>query len=165
MLQTRESVATERAAWEAQHPKFCRHCGGHGGFYSSFDPSPAGVSLAPGSMTDYDACSECVEKGICPVCGHTTLNDEGASCASCGWNYDEGDENAAVPPMTVEEWDRIEDERLFEDELAREWEEWRQLERERQALEWDEMRRQNECRTEDMVLVPGGQGDDTLPPY
>lgn len=73
--------------FEVEHPNYCRHCGGWGYHSYPYDPSPAGVSLAPGVMYDADPCSYCVEKGICPQCGDTT-NEDGDKCEHCGWTYD-----------------------------------------------------------------------------
>lgn len=57
-MTTRDEVKERREAWERQYPNYCRCCGGHGAFYSTYDPSPAGVSLGPGYMTDSDPCTD-----------------------------------------------------------------------------------------------------------
>lgn len=78
--------------WVKAHPNYCRHCGGVGAFFSIYDPSPSGVSLSPGSMTDVDPCPECAEKGICAECGQQMFNPEDpnhdwepATCPHCGF--------------------------------------------------------------------------------
>lgn len=76
----------DKKEYEEKWPGYCRKCGGWGGHYYTFDPSPAGLSLAPGTMTDYDLCSYCLENGICPRCGKATLDEDGNICATCGWN-------------------------------------------------------------------------------
>ncbi len=92
------------AEYELAHPNYCRKCGGVGGFYTSYDPSPPGVSLSPGYMLDYDPCSECVEQGKCPVCGQETLNDDGDKCSSCGWNCEDDQKTAAPVEPDCECW-------------------------------------------------------------
>jgi hypothetical protein len=63
----------EKELFEIQYPGYCRKCNGWGGHWYSFDPSPAGISLGPGSMQDFAVC-ECIEggewwEGRCPRCG------------------------------------------------------------------------------------------------
>lgn len=86
--------------WRARWPNACQSCGGWGGHGYSYDPSPAGVSLAPGSMQDFDPCEEpgCVSEGFCARCGQPTLSEipgvfeEGQGpCKDCGWNYNDGE--------------------------------------------------------------------------
>lgn len=86
--------------WIKDNPNYCRHCGGWGGFESTYDPSPGGVGLSPGYYYDYDLCPECCEKGICPRCGELIINPEDMDgeplvCKSCGW--DEEDNNRGIP--------------------------------------------------------------------
>lgn len=62
----------ERKLYERVWPNYCHECGGMGGFWTEYDPSPAGISLSPGTMRDFDPC-ECVSpQGItrarCPRC-------------------------------------------------------------------------------------------------
>ncbi len=87
------------AEWQAKWPAACEECGGWGGESYSYDPSPAGVSLAPGSMTGFEPCGAagCVFDGNCARCMRPTLSeipgvfDEGEGpCKHCGWNYDDG---------------------------------------------------------------------------
>lgn len=61
--------AAEVARFEAAYPDYCRTCGGSGVHEYNFDPSPVGVSLAPGSMTENEPCPDCTEKGKCSLCG------------------------------------------------------------------------------------------------
>lgn len=74
----------EEAAFRHAHPMFCRACHGWGVWSGSFDPSPSGVSLSSGTMTDSGPCTVCVEEGICPWC-MGPLNEEGTACLQCGW--------------------------------------------------------------------------------
>jgi len=68
--------------------KHCRNCRGAGGFYSSYDPSAPGVSLASGSMTDFDTCPTCVDQGICPRCGtKDTIDEDCTRCSACGFTF------------------------------------------------------------------------------
>lgn len=81
------------AEWTERWPKHCKNCAGWGGFSSSFDPSPAGVSLSSGTMEDAEPCPECTEKGVCARCGAKGLNPETGEgpCSLCGWDYDDGE--------------------------------------------------------------------------
>lgn len=94
-----ERYKVDADAWSAKWPDACNECGGWGGHTYSYDPSPPGVSLAPGSMSDFDPCEApgCVSEGFCARCGKPTLSeipgvfDEGQGpCKECGWNYDDG---------------------------------------------------------------------------
>jgi hypothetical protein len=65
----------DKTEYEARWPNYCRKCNGRGGHWTSFDPSPPGVALSPGSMPDFDPCT-CVEpaddnwwSSRCPRCG------------------------------------------------------------------------------------------------
>jgi hypothetical protein len=112
-VEHRKNCAEQKAKWEieraefvAKHPNHCRKCNGTGGFYSQYDPSPAGVSLGAGFMVDWDSCSECSDNGLCPLCGGIVfaVYDEKAvyvhdACQMCGYNTDMTDEN---PPAEFE---------------------------------------------------------------
>lgn len=76
------------AEFELLHPNYCRHCLGNGGNYFQDDPSASGVSLASGTMMEFENCHECVEKGWCPLCVASLPLDEPWICPGCGWNYD-----------------------------------------------------------------------------
>jgi len=86
-----QDYAAEIEKYTSEWPDYCVACGGWGGHYSSYDPSPAGVSLSPGYMIEYDPCRVCVEQLICPRCGKETINlveSRGGDtylCAGCGW--------------------------------------------------------------------------------
>lgn len=86
-----------RKEFEEKHPNFCRICGGQGVFYESYDPSPAGVSLGSGSMTDVYLCEECVEQNKCPLCGQETLNEDGTKCSSCEYELDKSPTLPVLP--------------------------------------------------------------------
>lgn len=79
-----------RERWILEWPNYCKTCDGAGSSYSTYDPSPAGVSLGPGSMTDVSICPDCAEKGICSRCGHQAWNpdtdDCSTPCTNCGWD-------------------------------------------------------------------------------
>jgi hypothetical protein len=97
----RERYMADLAMWEAKWPGYCRRCGGKGMIEYSFDPSPAGVSLAPGTMTDADPCPVCLEHGWCPRCGKALTTDyENSStwCEACEWNGQNDFECAPVEP-------------------------------------------------------------------
>jgi predicted RNA-binding Zn-ribbon protein involved in translation (DUF1610 family) len=88
-----EEAMAAHEAWRQRWPKFCKTCFGKGVHEYSYDPSPAGVSLAPGRMTDIELCPDCTEKDICPRCGHHIDGlartwaelDVELSCPTCGW--------------------------------------------------------------------------------
>lgn len=116
-----------QARWQARWPNSCSHCEGNGGFYSSYDPSPSGVSLSPGSIMDWDPCPDCTEKGICPRCGNDLPliaykddetgewavdpdeTDANKPCLRCGWNPNAPD----FCPPEMECWCGYEAEREF----------------------------------------------------
>lgn len=92
--------------WVREHPNYCRNCQGMGGFAGSYDPSPAGVSLSPGSMQEFDYCQECTEKGICPECGKQMFDPDTSDwsemlvCPHCNWK----EETAAGMPQGHQEY-------------------------------------------------------------
>lgn len=74
-----------RKAWIDRFPNYCRHCGANGGHGHSFDPDGSGM----GRLEDWDVCTECLEKGLCPRCGGAfeQLSEDDA-CPHCGWKED-----------------------------------------------------------------------------
>ena len=109
-----ERAQAARTAWFAKWPNACRVCEGHGGDWSSYDPSPAGVSLSPGVMYDFDPCPVCIGSdwaertetdeegepytvmlGKCPRCAALMPNEGDAPCPACGWNWGQGDDDTA----------------------------------------------------------------------
>jgi len=95
-------LQVERARYAAKWPNYCRKCHGEGFTWYTYDPSPAGVSLSPGSMEDCDPCPDCIEKGLCPRCGQKVWdgiddweNNEPVMCPLCGWDESEPD---SMPP-------------------------------------------------------------------
>jgi superfamily II DNA or RNA helicase len=93
----------------SEWPNYCEDCGGWGGHYSTYDPSPSGVGLSPGFMTDYDPCETCVENDICPRCGENTISlidgksEDWYECKSCRWDDRQGFEGMPQdPPMPPE---------------------------------------------------------------
>lgn len=63
-----EKSRMARQEWARKWPNHCQKCGGWGGFWSHYDPSPSGVGLSPGYMEQFDPCV-CWEEGHCPRCG------------------------------------------------------------------------------------------------
>jgi len=102
----REDFVDEQKAYAAEveqfiktYPGYCKSCSGWGGNTSCYDPSPAGISLSPGYMMDWEPCSNCVEEGRCPRCGGTCEFEEGPDhyvCrGTCGWSSD--DDEPGIP--------------------------------------------------------------------
>lgn len=77
-----------RIGYTLEWPDYCRNCNGNGAHCYLYDPSPAGVSLSAGYMTDCDPCAVCSENGRCPRCAAETLNDDNeySHCRVCGWD-------------------------------------------------------------------------------
>lgn len=90
--------------WEEKYPNHCKNCDGSGVIIYTYDPSPSGVSLGCGYMTDAEDCPECLAKGLCPLCG-TKLNtiagenivDIETPCRNCGLSVLEGLEQPKPP--------------------------------------------------------------------
>ena len=87
-------------------PKHCKTCGGWGLHYDTYDPSPAGVSLSAGTMTDVSLC-KCIEDGTCPRCGREPLrvyedayNGDWCFCLGCGWTENKTEGSPAPPELT-----------------------------------------------------------------
>ena len=101
-----EEAEKARAEYRQKWPNFCKNCSGWGGSYSTYDPSPAGVSLGSGFMYDYEPCGDCLEKGICPRCGKESKRmkkamEEGTddfTCEHCGWSEEEKTEGMPEEP-------------------------------------------------------------------
>jgi len=105
-----EKAANLQDEWAKKWPNHCKECYGWGGMYSTYDPSPSGVSLGAGFMTDFDPCFECMKYEICPRCGENTLlipYDESEGdfdyCESCGWSAEDPDGMPPNPECTC--WD------------------------------------------------------------
>lgn len=84
-LYWQEASQREQKAFWSTYPHACPTCRGWGMISGTYDPSPSGVGLSSGSITDSDPCSVCVEEGICPLCGEQALDEEGNSCLACSW--------------------------------------------------------------------------------
>lgn len=97
--------AIEITAWKEKWPSHCKSCGGWGGIGSTFDPSPAGVSLSPGVMYDWDPCEQCSNEGICGRCGEATDTFGDAPCQHCGWNWGQGDQDGCPPEHKCYCWE------------------------------------------------------------
>lgn len=93
-----------QAEFETAWPSYCRECGAKGYNWYDYDPSPAGVGLGSGYMTDCDACPACVENDICPRCGQSTLSEEWEYCLECGWNYEKDKDDQGRPNFAPEPW-------------------------------------------------------------
>lgn len=84
--------ALELSKWLCAWPNTCRKCFGWGYHEYRHDPSPQGVSLGSGYMTDADPC-RCIEQGCCPRCGEQAWLDSDfdrnpVTCPFCDWRED-----------------------------------------------------------------------------
>ena len=100
----------EFIAWKQNHPKYCKECNALGYTETTYDPSPAGVSLGSGYMVDREPCEYCLVKGICPVCGESALvlhesqfidSIYTGPCSSCGWK----EEDVSMPYFECSCWE------------------------------------------------------------
>lgn len=100
-IDSQTEISAKRFAYAQRWPNHCPDCEGWGGHSSSYDPSPAGVSLGGGSFTEFDPCETCYSKGNCPRCGGPMadgqeLFDADTPCPSCG--FKEGDAGMEQQP-------------------------------------------------------------------
>ena len=115
----------QMANFEQNFPDHCKQCGGWGGSYISYDPSPSGVSLGSGTMLDWEPCEACLMKGICPICGHRHnnpewMNHEGDKCQNCGWQI-EAEFGVPQPPEYDPPIEFPNDNWMFGDEYSGDW--------------------------------------------
>jgi hypothetical protein len=110
----RAAYDVKKAAYELQWSHYCKSCGGWGYSSYNFDPSPHGVSLGSGFMTETEVCSTCVEQGICPRCGELSLDEEGNKCLVCGWEYNVPG-NEGLDPEPECECDYIWEEKRYQE--------------------------------------------------
>jgi hypothetical protein len=68
--------------FEEQYPQYCRTCEGWGRFEYAFDPSPPGVALSPGYLTEVVLCNDCEGRGLCALC-RTPLDEAGTRGCGC----------------------------------------------------------------------------------
>lgn len=77
--------------YKKKWPNYCRTCRGWSGEFYSYDPSPAGISLGSGYMTDFEPCPDCYENGKCARCGEQIFNpeegDDPEFCPHCGFDF------------------------------------------------------------------------------
>jgi len=127
-----DAYERELERFETLYPHYCRPCGAVGGFYSTYDPSPAGVSLGSGYLTDFDPCSHCIEEGRCPRCAaQDSMDEENTRCEVCGWKCE--DATCIAPqPYECDCWELSEDE---EEALRRELEAARALWSEQESID------------------------------
>lgn len=60
-----------------------------------FDPSPSGVGLSLGYMTEFEECQDCLAQEICPRCGFNQVDIgehwEDVVCENCEWDQHEAE--------------------------------------------------------------------------
>ncbi len=100
-IDSQAETKTKRENYAKEWPNHCTDCEGWGGHSSSYDPSPAGVSLGGGSYQEFDPCETCYCKGKCPRCGALMadgqeLFDKDTPCLSC--DFTEGTDG--MPAVT-----------------------------------------------------------------
>jgi len=78
-----ETINKEIEFFGKRHPNYCRTCGGQGSH--TYWENVAGDGGSHMQMAE--SCPDCTEKGICPRCGKTSLNEECDSCTNCAWMY------------------------------------------------------------------------------
>lgn len=86
--EAQEKWKQEVTEYEKKYPNYCKACDGYGGEATKYDPSPPGVGLSPGYMTDFCPCPECLEKDKCPQCGGNIYGED--VCPDCGWEFGQG---------------------------------------------------------------------------
>jgi len=96
----------------------CKRCNGSGWNFMRDDPSPAGISLSPGSMDCSEPCEDCLGQDRCPVCGIKVLRIEEpgvdrAKCIVCGYDSEKAFE--AGPIWSAAALAGMKEEQDFED--------------------------------------------------
>ena len=87
--QDRVRIEKERQEYAAKWPSYCRTCDGWGGEWFEFDPSPAGISLSPGTLADFEFCPDCLGLEKCARCGEVVSDwgDDEMTCPLCGADF------------------------------------------------------------------------------
>lgn len=72
-----------------KHPNYCRRCRGKGIVSDNYDPSPAGLHMPSGYLTDDMLCPHCTDFGIsdtsiCPQCANRMVWEKDKSGAETG---------------------------------------------------------------------------------
>ena len=94
-----QAHADDHNAYMGAWPTHCADCGGWGLHTETYDPSPAGVSLGAGTVTDIALCLKCLEEETCPRCCEEAPWIDGVGshcCTRCG--FVEG-ETEGLPPV------------------------------------------------------------------
>lgn len=84
--QDREKYERLVKEFKDKYPDYCETCQGWGFFEETYDPSPPGVSLSPGYLTDREPCPDCQEEGLCPRCKAPITGRE-LYCEECDWHW------------------------------------------------------------------------------
>lgn len=109
--------------YEQKWPNWCRNCFGMGGFV---------IRNYPSEPDDYEICSHCMEKGVCPRCGQTVWDVEDVfefptTCPKCGWQEDRPQDCHPMPmdgpceceladaERALEEWQKSMDDEQVDD--------------------------------------------------
>lgn len=92
-----EAYLRQVEAFKKEHPNYCTTCGGWGGHTSPGCSVPYG-STSVSLPDEFDVCPDCVEKGICPICGKEAFDEDGTECSECGWDWDGKINGLPEPP-------------------------------------------------------------------
>lgn len=104
-LEFQKRLEDKLKEFDLKYPNCCKTCGGSGEIHYRENQSPIG-SGERWMMDEVDICPECIENGICPLCGEE-FNWQGKEwdldfsfCKKCG--YDSRNEHPIIRPW---EWD------------------------------------------------------------
>jgi hypothetical protein len=99
----RAKHASDVLDYQQTWPRHCADCRGWGLHLETYDPSPAGVSLGAGTMTDIALCVSCLEEERCPRCCEEApwIDGVGAHCCTrCGFVEGETEGIPVAPQLS-----------------------------------------------------------------
>jgi hypothetical protein len=99
-----------RRAYAENWPSYCRTCQGWGYGCYTYDPSPSGVALGSGSVSDCDPCPACTDEGVCPRCGQRVWDPDTEQdwvCPNCGYDASDPDGMPTEPECCCDDEHRL----------------------------------------------------------